>query len=133
MEWRRIGAIGVVLTDEIVFTIFYFFVLPLFDVHLPLEIYLAVMSVLVVKDIVVIKLIWHVVMRTPQIGRESLIGKTGIASTDLDPHGIIRIENELWKVEALSPVKKGEKVRVLNVNGLFLQVERVNRSGDNPS
>lgn len=133
MEWRRIGAIGVVLTDEIVFTIFYFFVLPLFDVHLPLEIYLAVMSVLVIKDIVVIKLIWHVVMRTPQIGRESLIGKTGIASTDLDPHGIIRIENELWKVEALSPVKKGEKVRVLNVNGLFLQVERVNRSGDNPS
>jgi len=133
MEWRRIGAIGVVLTDEIVFTIFYFFVLPLFDVHLPLRIYLAVMSVLVIKDIVVIKLIWHVVMRTPQIGRESLIGKTGIASTDLDPHGIIRIENELWKVEALSPVKKGEKVRVLSATGLFLQVEPVNRSGDNPS
>lgn len=131
MEWRRIGAIGVVLTDEIVFTIFYFFVLPLFDVHLPLGIYLAVMSVLVIKDIVVIKLIWRVVVRTPQIGRESLIGKTGTASTDLDPHGIIRIENELWKVEALSPVKKGEKVRVLSVNGLFLQVEPVN-SGDNP-
>lgn len=126
MEWRRIGAIGVVLIDEMAFTLLYFVVLPFFDVHLPLGIYLGVMAVLIIKDIVVIKLIWNVVVKKPEIGKESLVGKTGVAFTDLDPYGIIRIENELWNVETSIPVKKGEKVKVLNVNGLFLKVESVN-------
>lgn len=126
MEWRRVAAIGLVLMDEMAFTLLYFAVLPLFDVHLPLEGYLGVMAFLVVKDIVVIRLVWNVVVKKPEIGKESLLGKTGVALTDLDPYGIIRIENELWNVETLNPVKKGEQVKVLNVNGLFLQVQPAN-------
>jgi membrane-bound ClpP family serine protease len=123
MHWKRLGAIGVVLTDEIVFTLFYFALLPLFDVHLPLTVYIAVMLVLVTKDVIVVKLIWHIVISQPQIGKEALVGKTGIAYTDMDSHGIIQIDNELWKAETVIPLNKGEKVRVLKVDGLFLKVE----------
>jgi membrane-bound ClpP family serine protease len=123
MHWKRLGAIGVVLTDEIVFTLFYFVLLPLFDVHLPLTIYIVVMLVLVTKDVIVVKLIWNIVIRQPQIGKEALIGKTGIAYTDMDSYGIVQIDNELWKAETAIPINKGEKVRVLKMDGLFLQVE----------
>ncbi|MBU7012570.1 MAG: NfeD family protein [Theionarchaea archaeon] len=132
MEWRQLGAIGFVLMDEIGVTLLYFGVLPLFNIHLPLKVYLAIMCILVVKDILVVKFLWHVVVRTPQIGKESLIGKIGIASTDLDSQGVIRIGNELWIAETQhAPVKKGGKVIVLNVNGLYLEVDPVNSDDGN--
>ncbi|KYK36953.1 MAG: NfeD family protein [Theionarchaea archaeon] len=125
MYWKRIGAILVVLADEMAFTILWFVVIPFFGYHLPLAIYIGVMMVLVVKDIIVIKLIWNVVVKPPEIGKEALIGKTGTASTDMDPYGIIKIGNELWKAETLHFIKKGEKVKVTDMNGLFLEVESV--------
>ncbi len=132
MEWRQLGAVGFVLLDEIGVTVLYFGVLPLFNIHLPLKVYLAIMCVLVIKDILVIKFLWHAMVRTPQIGKESLVGKIGIASTDLDSQGVIRIGNELWIAEAQhAPVKKGGKVRVLSVNGLYLEVDPINSADEN--
>lgn len=129
MQWKRVGAIGLVLMDEIAFTVLYFLVLPLFNVHFPLYIYGAVMGILVIKDIIVIKLIWNIVVSQPHIGKESLIGKIGIAYADFESEGIIQIGNEFWKAETVQPVKKGEKVTVLRVQGLFLYVEPVSSGG----
>lgn len=125
MHWKRVGAILVVLADEMAVTILWFVVIPFFGYHLPLSIYIGIMMVLVVKDVIVIKLIWNVVIKPPEIGKEALIGKIGTAYTDIDPHGIIQIGNELWKAETLHFIKKGEKAKVINMNGLFLQVEVV--------
>ena len=123
MYWKRLGAILVVLLDEIAFTVFFFGVLPAFDVYLPLLLYIGVMAILVGKDIIVVKLIWNVILKPPKVGQEAMIGKIGIAYTDIDSYGVVRIDNELWKVESVAPVKKGEKVIVKNTNGLSLQVE----------
>lgn len=125
MHWKRVAAILVVLIDEMVFTLFFFGILPVFGVHLPIGVYIGVMAVLVTKDVIVIKLIWNVVIGPPQVGKEALIGKTGVAYTDMDFNGIIRIDNELWKVETVTPIKKGEEVKVIDMNGLFLVVEPV--------
>ncbi len=123
MHWKRVGAIVALLTDEMVFTLFFFAILPSFGVSLPISLYIWIMVVLVAKDIIVIKLIWNIVIKPPQTGKEALIGEIGTAHTDMDPYGIIKIGNELWKAETLNFVKKGEKVRVVDMNGLFLQVE----------
>ena len=129
MQWKRVGAIGMVLLDEITLTVFYFLVLPLFDVHLPLTLYGAVMGVLVVKDIIVIKLIWNIVVSQPRIGKESLLGRTGIVYADFDTEGIVQIGNEFWKAKTVQPVKKGEKVTVLRIHGLVLDIEPVSGNG----
>jgi membrane-bound serine protease (ClpP class) len=125
MYWKRIAAILMVLIDEMVFTVFFFGILPFFDVHLPLKVYFAVMAVLVMKDFIVVKLIWNVVVGPPQTGKEALIGKIGVVYTDMDSSGIVRVDNELWQAETVIPLKKGEKVKVKSINGLFLEVEPV--------
>ena len=119
-----------ILLDEIAFTVFFFGVLPGFDVYLPLTLYICVMSILVVKDIIAIKFIWNILDKQPEVGREALIGRTGIAYTDIDLYGLIRIDNELWKAETSIPVKKGEKVRITDMNGLSLLVESVTTDED---
>lgn len=56
-------------------------------------------------------------------GREGMIGETGTARTDLSPAGRVFVHGELWEAEAESPVKAGEKVKVLAVlDGLKLRV-----------
>ena len=67
--------------------------------------------------------------RRPVItGQESLGGQTGIATTDLDPPGQVQAAGELWTAEAVDgsgPIRKGERVEVVGVEGLRLKVKRL--------
>lgn len=128
MPWRQVAALIVILTDEIVFTSFFFVVLPIFNLHPPVSLYLIIMAVLIAKDFIIIKLVWHVLFNPPLTGKESLIGKTGIVYSDLDPQGVVRIENEFWKGESDKPLKKGQIIVVKQVHGLLLKVELLENS-----
>lgn len=71
-----------------------------------------------------IKIQW----KKPVTGREGLIGKVGIAKTDLDPEGTIFIHGERWQASTKGEaVKEGEEVEVLEVKGLNLLVKKYNR------
>jgi membrane-bound serine protease (ClpP class) len=58
-------------------------------------------------------------------GKEELIGLQGVAVAQLAPgaEGMVRVHGELWRAESSQPVKEGESVRVLRVEGLKLYVE----------
>jgi membrane-bound serine protease (ClpP class) len=56
-------------------------------------------------------------------GAEGLIGEIGEASTDLDLGGTVFVHGENWKASSSLPIKRGEKVRVVRVKGLSLEVE----------
>ncbi len=60
------------------------------------------------------------------MGRETLIGKTGVARGPLDPEGIVRIEGEEWTAENATgeAIPAGARVRIIEVDGLRLRVER---------
>jgi len=61
-------------------------------------------------------------------GKESIIGKTGIAKTNLDPEGTIFIHGERWQaVSKDGLIKKGEKVVILEIKMLTLMVRKYNR------
>jgi len=60
----------------------------------------------------------------PTTGREGLIGATGIALTDLNPSGRIKVMGEIWQAEAESRIHRGEPLRILAVDGLILKVEK---------
>jgi len=68
-----------------------------------------------------IKIQW----KKPVTGREGLIGKIGIAKTDLSPDGTIFVRGERWQASAEDElIKVEEEVEVLEVKGLQLIVKK---------
>ncbi|MGA2191858.1 MAG: nodulation protein NfeD [Nitrospirota bacterium] len=62
--------------------------------------------------------------RRPTTGSEALVGETGEARTDIGPEGDVFIEGAHWSAYSDKPVKKGEKVTVVDVKGLKLKVKK---------
>lgn len=62
---------------------------------------------------------------TPTIGREWMIGEIGSAVENVDPDGVVEIKEALWKARTnrATPVSVGDRVRVVAVEGLVLEVE----------
>ncbi|PLX57802.1 MAG: serine protease [Chromatiales bacterium] len=68
--------------------------------------------------------------RAPVVtGREEMIGDIGEARTDIAETGSVWVHSELWNARAATPLQAGEKVRVLDLDGLTLVVERYNEEG----
>ncbi|HUV88156.1 MAG TPA: nodulation protein NfeD [Anaerolineae bacterium] len=62
----------------------------------------------------------------PQSGAERLVGRHGVASTDLTPEGQVRVELEDWSAMAVEEgIRAGEPVRVVGIAGVRLRVARV--------
>ena len=63
--------------------------------------------------------------KKPVTGREGLMGKVGIAKTDLIPEGTIFVHGERWQASTEGEtIKEGEEVEVLEVKGLQLIVKK---------
>jgi len=61
-------------------------------------------------------------------GREGLIGEVAIARTDLDPEGMVFLHGELWNAVADGErIEEGERVRVVDMEGLKLKVEKADK------
>ncbi len=57
------------------------------------------------------------------IGRETMIGKLGVARTELNPEGLVFIDGERWIALAEGePVALGEQVKVTKIEGLKVWV-----------
>lgn len=62
----------------------------------------------------------------PATGINALVDETGVANEILSPLGMVLVHGELWQAESLSgQINKGEKVRVKNMQGFKLFVEKV--------
>ncbi|WP_297456463.1 nodulation protein NfeD [Persephonella sp.] len=66
-------------------------------------------------------------IRKPVTGKEGMIGKIGVAETDINPKGKVFVEGEIWDAYSEVPIKKGEEVKILSVEGLRLKVTRAHR------
>jgi len=63
----------------------------------------------------------------PVTGIEGLIGDVGESLHPLDPSGTVMVHGEIWQAESLDGIiSKGEKVRVVGITNLTLQVKRLN-------
>lgn len=71
---------------------------------------------------------WPVVVawRRPQItGAEGMAGARGEALTELNPHGLIRCQGEVWSATADEPIPVGGRVRVVALDRLHARVSRL--------
>jgi len=62
---------------------------------------------------------------TPTMGREDLVGEMGRAEADVDPDGVVRIRDALWRARTnlATPIHAGDPVRVVSIAGVVLEVE----------
>ena len=94
---------------------------------LPLWVWIAGPLAWVVKDLLLLPLVWQAYSNQPSglVGEGALIGASGLARARLAPHGYVRVGNELWRAEletGESPVPEGARVLVCGVRGLTLRV-----------
>ncbi len=85
------------------------------------------LTVLVIAVIAIVLLYFGLQSRTYKIetGKEALIGSKGKAITDLDPNGTVRVLGEFWQAFTKDKgIKKGDAVKVVSMEGMFLVVER---------
>jgi membrane-bound serine protease (ClpP class) len=63
--------------------------------------------------------------RAPVTGKEGLVGSEATARDVIAPGtpGYVRVHGELWRATSRAPVTPGQRVRVLDLNGLTLMVE----------
>jgi membrane-bound serine protease (ClpP class) len=54
-------------------------------------------------------------MRKALTGKEGLVGKIGVARTELNPEGKVFVHGEIWDAEAQQDIPKGTKVKVSEV------------------
>jgi membrane-bound serine protease (ClpP class) len=63
--------------------------------------------------------------RVPVSPPASLVGAEGVALSDLDPYGTVRVRSEEWSAESEDgAIQAGAKVKVLAEDGLKLRVGR---------
>lgn len=74
---------------------------------------------------IVIRSLFTASRRPVVTGAEELIGATGRIISDFEGSGVMRLHGEQWQVRSDAPMREGDAARVVNREGLILQVEPV--------
>lgn len=56
-------------------------------------------------------------------GAEQMLGATGVALADFDGLGRVRVHGESWQARCDQPLRRGEAIRVIRLDGLILSVQ----------
>jgi membrane protein implicated in regulation of membrane protease activity len=67
--------------------------------------------------------LWWSKRRRVAVGVEALVGKAGVAVSELWPEGQVRVNGELWRARCEGGCDTGTSVVVREVKGLTLLVE----------
>jgi membrane-bound serine protease (ClpP class) len=71
--------------------------------------------------------------RRPMLGTSGLIGQLGVARGRLAPEGQVTVQGEIWRAVADGePIDEGGAVRVVDVQGLTLRVQKAGSPGGAP-
>ncbi|MFN8007613.1 MAG: nodulation protein NfeD [Terriglobia bacterium] len=57
-------------------------------------------------------------------GEEGMVGELGLALTDILDDGKVHVHGEIWQAHSSSPIRTGDRIKVLAVSGMKLKVEK---------
>jgi len=77
--------------------------------------------------VVVAGLVFKSQVLQPRTGAKGLVGEIGIVKQPTMPEGKVFVHGELWNASSKDPIQEGEKVRVVKVINLVLEVEPVGK------
>src|SRR5947199_276671 len=97
--------------------------IPQLRIHLSTALGLAFPFAII--TVVLVRLVYLSHRRKSIVGEEAMVGKIGIAKTDLHKEGKVLVRGEYWNAYSERPIPAGARVRVVKVEGLTIEVEQV--------
>ena len=136
---RLILAVVSTLAVEFAFYAVWRWVLPEFDIQVPLWVLIAVMAFWAVFAVADFIFVTHILRRQTLVGLPTMEGSKGKARSPLSPEGQVMIKGELWGAKSIDGnIDVGEAVAVVGQDGLQLIVRRagtgnLRTSGNTPT
>ena len=85
---------------------------------------IVVVVALLLSDVVEIAIWLRWRQRRAMTGAEGMVGRTGVAISDLGPQGQVNVMGQIWNATSEEHIPVGEKVEVTGTEGLRLHVAR---------
>ncbi|MEJ2247777.1 MAG: NfeD family protein, partial [Acidobacteriota bacterium] len=124
----KVGGFGVLGIGGIVSMIFGMLILvdsP--DPAVQVGVYTALALTLPFAAILLILLIalFRSLTQNVSTGNQGMVGLVGVADSEIDRNGRVKVRGEYWKARSSTPIATGKEVKILAVKDLVLQVEEV--------
>ena len=85
---------------------------------------IVVVGLLLLSDVVEIAIWLRWRKRRTSTGSEGMIGRTGVAISDVAPEGKVRVMGQIWNATSADPLAAGDEIQVTATEGLRLHVAR---------
>lgn len=113
------------LVDELAVVLAAGLLLPRFGLSFPWQVVAGAMAAVACWSVIGYYIGVSVMGLRPVLGKEAMVGKSGVVVRPLEPLGMVKIEGELWQAESgEEPVCRGEEVVVLAQQDMYLVVEK---------
>ena len=127
--WYTVQAILGWMLEEAILVAVVLWLLPLFNINVPLWVLGILMVALAVYSYVMYRLGVPTFLMKPKVAAETIIGNDGKVTKRLDPEGYVKVQGVLWKATCLeSELEVGDDVVVVEINGLRLIVSPKERA-----
>ena len=128
--WYTVQAIVSTIFEEAVLVVIVLWVLPYFDIHIPLWGLVVLMLGLAIFSYVTYRLGRLTFLLRPRVAPENIIGNEGRVVRSLAPEGYVKVQGVLWKATcAEAELEAGDEVVVVGIDRLKLTVCRKGTPG----
>ena len=111
--------------EEVAIYAIWRWLLPAFDVYLPVAVVIGVMAAWLAFSIWLFAFTTWTLGKQVPVGLPSMVGTRGRVAERISPEGMVRIKSELWgATSAEGNIDAGEEVIVVGEDGLKLSVRR---------
>ncbi|OGW29752.1 MAG: hypothetical protein A2X56_06455 [Nitrospirae bacterium GWC2_57_13] len=97
---------------------------PLPELRLSWAVIIPVVGMSALLFIITLTLAIRIHREQPDTGTEGLVGRDAEARTDIAAEGQVFVHGEYWNAVSDEPVKKGERVKIVAVDGLKVKVKK---------
>ena len=118
------GALGIGgIIAFVIGSIILFDVEGLGDLAISKSLIITVAAVTAAFFLVVIRMIFKAHRRPVVSGVEEMVGQRGEVVEAFDKRGFVHVHGEDWQADTQQPVKSGDRVKVMGIEGLILKIE----------
>jgi membrane protein implicated in regulation of membrane protease activity len=124
-RWHTVYSIISTIIEEAGIAVLLLWILPVFNINLPLWATITVLVAFAIFSYVSYRLGHPTVLLEGVTSPETIVGSEGVVQQDLAPEGYVQVRGELWKASSTGgSIKKGDEVIITGIEGLKLTVIR---------
>lgn len=125
-RYRFLVAVLTTSAEETAIFVIWRFVLPEFDINLPVGFLIGVMSAWFCFSVWLFIFTTQTLKKQVPVGLPSMIGSKGKVTRSLNPEGLVRIKGEIWGAASMGDnIEVGAEIEVVDEDGLKLQVREI--------